>query len=82
MLDLTEVSFFGSRGIAELISTAQDTARAGKTARVVVGHNRHVRRPLEITGVAANLALFVSLDHALTGRDDHGTADHRKQRQS
>ena len=63
--DLTEVSFFGSTGISALI-TAHELADEHQTKFHVVAPHRAVRRPLHVTGVADVLALYDSVDEALS----------------
>ena len=63
VLDLTEVSFLASSGLAVLIRTAQVTEERGLRLRLVLA-TRAVRRPLQITGSDQLFDLF----------DDLGTA--------
>ncbi|MDX8031100.1 STAS domain-containing protein [Lentzea sp. BCCO 10_0856] len=63
--DLTKVSFFGSTGISSLI-TAHELAEEHSTKFHVVAPHRAVKRPLQVTGVADVLALYDSVDEALS----------------
>lgn len=67
VVDLTEVSFLGSHGLAALVGAAQESATGPKKAplRLVVDENRPVVRPLEVTGLDDVLALYNSVDDAL-----------------
>ncbi|MDX3656650.1 STAS domain-containing protein [Streptomyces sp. ID05-26A] len=63
--DLTLVSFFGSTGISTLISAHELAEENGKKLHVVAPQ-RAVRRPLQVTGVADVLALYDSVEEALS----------------
>lgn len=63
--DLTLVSFFGSTGISTLISAHELAEENGKKLHVVAPQ-RAVRRPLQVTGVADVLALYDSVEDALS----------------
>ncbi len=65
VIDLSAVTFLGSSGLAELVEVAENAARNDRPLRVVVGDQR-VRRPLEITGLVHVLAVYDSLDDALS----------------
>lgn len=54
VLDLTQVTFLGSAGLAVLVAAKDDAARHGHTLRLVPG-SRIVTRALEATGL---LTLF------------------------
>ena len=54
VVDLSEVTFLGSAGLAVLVATKDDAERAGTRLRLVCG-TRIVTRALEATGL---LALF------------------------
>lgn len=63
VLDLTEVGFLASSGIAALVDAHQ---RGGKDTEVrVVAQGNATFRPLELTGVTAKLAVYQSLAEAL-----------------
>ena len=64
VLDLSAVDFFGSNGIAIVLETAQRAELRG--IRFVVVADRHlVLRPLQVTGVDAQLIIHADLDTAL-----------------
>lgn len=63
--DLTLVSFFGSTGISTLISAHELAEENGKKLHVVAPQ-RAVRRPLQVTGVADVLALYDSVEDAVS----------------
>jgi anti-sigma B factor antagonist len=70
VIDLSAVTFFGSPGIAVLV-TAETLARpAGQLLRVVVDQRRPVINPLIVTGFAGYLTLFHRLDDALAAAPD------------
>ena len=68
VMDLTEVRFLASSGLAVLISAAHRAEERGVRLQLVVT-NRAVRRPLEITGTAALFDLHLDLRSAYGGRD-------------
>ena len=68
VMDLAEVRFLASSGLAALISAAHRTEDRGIRLRLVVT-NRAVRRPLEITGTAALFDLYPDQHSAFGGRD-------------
>jgi len=70
VIDLSEVSFFGSPGIAVLIDAETAARTGGRLLRVVVDHRRPVIRPLTIMGLTGHLTLFHRLDDALTAPPD------------
>jgi anti-sigma B factor antagonist len=70
VIDLSEVSFFGSPGIAVLIDAETAARTSGRLLRVVVDHRRPVIRPLTIMGLTGHLTLFHRLDDALTAPPD------------
>jgi anti-anti-sigma factor len=63
--DLTLVSFFGSTGISTLISAHELAEEQGKKLHIVAPQ-RAVKRPLQVTGVADVLALYDTVDEALS----------------
>lgn len=68
VLDLGEVTFLDSAGIAVLIETlgaAAAASGADRPLRIVVDHDRAVLRPLQISGLDHVLHLFESRDGAL-----------------
>jgi anti-sigma B factor antagonist len=68
VLDLSEVSFFGSRGLAVVVNGARAAERAGTDLRGATGpDNRRVLRPLDITGVDQTIPWFPTAEAALRG---------------
>jgi anti-sigma B factor antagonist len=68
VMDLTEVRFLASSGLAVLISAAHRAEDRGIRLRLV-STSRAVRRPLEITGTAALFDLYSDTVSAYGGRD-------------
>jgi anti-sigma B factor antagonist len=70
VVDLTEVTFFGSAGLRTMAESADHAAiRPGfEPLRVVVDHNRPVLRPMEIVGLDAVLTLFYTVAEAIEGQ--------------
>jgi anti-sigma B factor antagonist len=66
VIDLTEVQFLDSSGLAVLAEAELTATETGQLLRVVVG-DRHpvVFRALTTSGIALRLALFGDLDEAL-----------------
>ncbi|MGX1809411.1 STAS domain-containing protein [Nocardia sp. NPDC055321] len=62
VMDLTDVGFFGSAGLSVLVEALEVTA--GRQFRVVA--SAPVRRPVELTGLGDLLAVYDTLDEALT----------------
>jgi anti-sigma B factor antagonist len=65
VLDLSEVSFLGSAGLAEIVSASQAGKDSG-TRLVLVATNRAVIRPLEATGLLSMLTVYDTVTDALT----------------
>ncbi|WP_181782854.1 STAS domain-containing protein [Pseudonocardia pini] len=65
VVDLTEVRFLGSVGLAALVAARNRAGRQGADTRVVVGDNRVVLRPLELSGLQDEFALFADTEQAL-----------------
>lgn len=63
VIDLSQVSFLASGGLAVLIRAAQLTEELGHRLRLVVT-TRAVRRPLQLTGSDQLFDLFENLDTA------------------
>ncbi|HEU5472656.1 MAG TPA: DUF6292 family protein [Actinophytocola sp.] len=72
VVDLTEVRFLGSAGLSALIR-ADQLAGEQTELRVVAG-DPSVRRPMEMTGLAAAITVFPSVSAALVARGDERTA--------
>ena len=64
MLDLTEVTFLASSGLAVLIRAAQLAGERAQRLRLVVA-TRAVRRPLQVTGSDQLFDLFDDLEAAI-----------------
>lgn len=65
VVDLTEVSFLDSTGLAVLVRTANKLGEHGGAIRLVVRHPE-VLKVLEITGLTSTLGVHSSLDQALS----------------
>lgn len=63
VLDLTEVSFMGSSGLAEIVAASQAEA----AELVLVASSRAVLRPLEATGLLPMLTVYDTVDEAIAG---------------
>jgi anti-anti-sigma factor len=57
VVDLSDLGFLASRGLAALVQVQRAAERAGACLRVVTGGNRAVLRPLTVTGVDTQLDL-------------------------
>ena len=67
VLDLTAVTFFGSRGLAAVVNGARTARHARTDLRGVTGpDNRRVQRPLDITGVDQTIRWYPTADTALS----------------
>lgn len=66
IIDLTDVSFFGSPGLAVLANAAKQADQHQCVLRVVVGINPIVRRSIEVTGLDRVLTLCVNVVEAVT----------------
>jgi anti-sigma B factor antagonist len=64
VVDLTEVSFLGSRGLGALVDAHRE-ASALVPLRVVVDHTRPVIRPLQMSGLIHVLTLYHYIEEAL-----------------
>ncbi len=67
VVDLVQVSFMSSHGLAVLVNAARESASSPRKApmRLVVDENRPVVRPIEVTGLDHLLALYDSMGDAL-----------------
>jgi anti-sigma B factor antagonist len=67
VLDLTNVTFLGSHGLATLVRATQESTSSKHIApvRLAVDDNQHVLRPIQIARLDAVLALYHSVDEAL-----------------
>ncbi len=64
VLDLAEVSYFGSAGLNAALECHEQGRAVGVTVRLVAEHGR-VLRPLQVTNLDSVLAVFPTLDQAL-----------------
>jgi anti-anti-sigma factor len=64
VLDLSDVLFLASMGLALLVAHHERCAEHGIALRVVAAH-RQVLRPIEITGLDQKLALVRTVDEAV-----------------
>ncbi|HVL85468.1 MAG TPA: anti-sigma factor antagonist [Pseudonocardia sp.] len=65
VVDLTDVTFLASAGLAALVAAARDAHSRREPLRVVVDHTRPVVRPIELAGLDDVLALYRSVEDAL-----------------
>ncbi|SDM41990.1 STAS domain-containing protein [Allokutzneria albata] len=68
VVDLTDVTFLGSAGLTALVNVTERAKERQASLRIVVDANQPVIRPIEITGLDRELALFHSVDEALQAR--------------
>lgn len=66
VVDLTDVPFFGSPGLAVLVEAASQADECHCKLRIVVGINPLVRRSIEVTGLDRVLVLCVNVVEAVT----------------
>lgn len=66
VVDLSEVQFLGSSGLAVLVETKDAAGERGIPLRLV-GSSREVLRPLEATGLTELFAIYPDRAAALTG---------------
>ncbi|WP_219420013.1 STAS domain-containing protein [Pseudonocardia nigra] len=67
VIDLSGLTFLGSAGLKVLLDICDLASEQAWAFRVVVGENRQVIRPLEITGLDTVLPVHHSLAQALGG---------------
>jgi anti-sigma B factor antagonist len=65
VLDLTAVTFLGSRGLSVLVRANE---RSATRFRVVVAPDNMIRRPMEVTGLDTVLPLHATVDAAFDAR--------------
>jgi anti-sigma B factor antagonist len=68
IVDLSKVTFLSSRGLDALVQAAAEARRQNEPLRIVVDDQHCVIRPLEITGLDRVLALYRSVEDAISGR--------------
>lgn len=66
VIDLTDVAFFGSPGLAVLANAAAQADKQSVQLRIVVGVNPLVRRSIEVTGLDQVLVLCVNVVEAVS----------------
>jgi anti-anti-sigma factor len=66
VVDLSEVTFFGSSGL-QMLAEARVNAAANQVALRLVASDRKVLRPLEITGMTTVLPVYASVADAVSG---------------
>ena len=64
VLDLSEVSFLGSAGLAEIVSASRSGTETGVRV-LLVATNRAVLRPLEVTGLLSLFTVYDTVGAAL-----------------
>jgi anti-anti-sigma factor len=69
IIDLQDVSFFGSAGLHAVLDCHEQGLEAGMAVRVVVD-SAVVARPIEVTNMNTVLDLYPTLPDALRGDDD------------
>jgi anti-sigma B factor antagonist len=65
VIDLSEVTFFGSSGL-QMLAEARAHAAANKVALRLVASSRKVLRPLEITGMTAAFPVYATVPEAVS----------------
>lgn len=75
VLDLSDVQFLASDGLAVLVDTAGYARARSVVLRIVTGTSRQVLHPLELTGLNAVLPLYPTLPGALDHGRDSGADD-------
>lgn len=64
VLDLSDLTFMSSGGLALLVTHHQRCAEQGGRLHVVTGNNRSVLRPVRVTGLDTMLHLFATVADA------------------
>lgn len=64
VVDLTDVRFLDSAGLAALVRVTERSEDRGEPLRIVVDQNRPVVRPIQITGLEYRLTLYESVADA------------------
>jgi anti-anti-sigma factor len=73
IVDLTQVTFMSSTGIAVLVDAQWEAEQQSKPLRVVIDHTTQVFRVLQTTGIQDLLADYPDLETALrSAREDAG----------
>ena len=69
VVDLAEVTFLATSGLGALLDVREFAERHELPFRLVIGENRHVLRPFEITGITNVLTIYRTVDEALNEPD-------------
>lgn len=72
VIDLAELAFLGSAGLAVLLEFRTFAIERGMKTYLVVGNNRRAARPVEVAGLSAVLPLRPHLDEVLRENDTPG----------
>jgi anti-anti-sigma factor len=73
VVDLTAVEFLSSSGLAALALAHRAAVEAGRELRLVAG-NRITLRPIQVTGMADQIAVFATVAHAVAGAGAVGSS--------
>jgi anti-sigma B factor antagonist len=65
IIDLIRVEFLSSAGVRALALAVHEAQRTQRSVRLVVGQQRPVIRPLELTGLDKVVALYETVDSAI-----------------
>jgi anti-sigma B factor antagonist len=65
ILDLTAVTFLNSAGLTMLLAATDRAEAHRERLRIVVDSNRPVIRPIQVTGLDNELALYHTVDEAV-----------------
>jgi anti-sigma B factor antagonist len=68
VIDLSNVTFLGSRGLAVLATATADARHRRRQLHIVVGQASSVLRPLQVLGLDGMLPLCATLDEALVAQ--------------
>ncbi|HEV2780008.1 MAG TPA: STAS domain-containing protein [Actinophytocola sp.] len=68
ILDLTAVTFLDSPGLTMLLDATNHAHAVREPLRIVVDANRPVIRPIEVTGLDDELALYHTISEALNAK--------------
>lgn len=68
VVDLTGVRFLGADGLAALVEANHQAHQRRTSLRIVVDGTRAVIRPIEVTGLDNELALYHSVEEALAAK--------------
>jgi anti-anti-sigma factor len=71
VLDLSDLTFMSSAGLALLVMHHEQCAEQGRRLLVVTGNNRSVLRPVRITGLDTMLELVATVSDAADATGEH-----------